>query len=139
VLEALSARHPIEAFPREIGRAVKAWGAEYVACEANGFQLYVARDLRAAGLVVRELSPEGKSKLVRAQKALVLAEGGRVWLPREGDWVQPYVDQLTTFTGEEGGQDELVDCTAYAALDAARYDDDGEGPLGVIGGRRARR
>lgn len=136
VLDAESARFAIEQFPREITRRYRQWGSEYIICESNGFQIYVARDLRDAGLTVREMTPESRSKLARAQRAIILAETGRIWLPREGDWVEPLIEQLTTFTGEDGGTDDLVDCLAYAALDTIRFDGEFEEPIGVLRRKR---
>jgi len=129
VREMISERIPIDRLVAAVQGMVRRWGAEYVVCEANGFQIYAVRDLRAAGLVVKEISPEGKGKLVRASRAIIMSEQGQIWLPAEGDWIEPFIDELKLFTGEDGGVDNQVDVLAYACIEGSRYgDDDGGGP-----------
>jgi predicted phage terminase large subunit-like protein len=121
LLDMLNARIPIENLAGEVRRLANQWRPEFAAVEANGFQIQVAREIRdKAGLTVREVHPNlgsgpQKSKLVRAQKAIVMAEAGDIWIPAGSEpWVDSYTDELAAFTGEEGGVDNQVDVTAYA-------------------------
>jgi hypothetical protein len=73
---------------------------------------------------VRELSHEGKGKLVRATPAIILAEAGKLWLPTTGDWIRSYIDELVRFTGRDDREDDQVDITAYAVwqMQGSRFD-----------------
>lgn len=56
----------------------------------------------------------GKNKLVRSQAAIVRAERGMVYLPQEdyrphNAWVEVLSDQLASFTGADGEQDDIAD------------------------------
>lgn len=129
ILDAVSRIIPLPELTGEVGRIIKAWRPEYIACEANGFQIEVARKIREVNrITVREIDPEGKSKLVRATKAIIMAEAGDVLLnagdPNSGppDWMETLIEQLTQFTGTvEGETDDLVDCVAYGAKEAEAF------------------
>jgi hypothetical protein len=63
----------------------------------------------------KPMSIGGKNKLVRSQAAIVRAERGTVYLPldyRRGsdkEWVETLSDQLASFTGADGEQDDIAD------------------------------
>lgn len=63
---------------------------------------------------VKPMSIGGKNKLVRSQAAIVRAERGMVYLPQDDyrsgkDWVEVLSDQLASFTGADGEQDDIAD------------------------------
>ncbi len=121
ILDATSRVIPLPELTLEVGRHIKAWNPEFIGCEANGFQIEVARKIREkCRITVKEIDPEGKSKLVRATKAIIMAEAGDILLNVDGmDWMETLIDQLTTFTGiVEGESDDLVDCVSYGAKEA---------------------
>lgn len=120
VLDMVNDRIPVQELPRTVSRLVKQWGPEFVGVEANGFQVTVANAIKAeTGLPIKEMLPNlgegsGKSKFVRAQRAIIMAEAGDIWVPEE-KWTQDFLDELAAFTGEEGGLDNRTDTLAYAA------------------------
>jgi predicted phage terminase large subunit-like protein len=123
-------------FP-ELARACSRWRPWWVALEANGFQVFVAEEARnTPGMPpVREIEPEGKSKLVRAQPALVRAERGRILLPEYAPWLEDFLSELVLFTGDErrDAHDDQVDVLSYAALCLDRYGLVGEEGEPVVG------
>ena len=99
------------------------WRPGWVGIEANGFQLALvqaARDTqRFPGIpTVAELDPEGKSKLTRATPAILRAEAGLFYLPREADWLATYEAELCQFVGDDkqDSYTDQVDVTAYCVL-----------------------
>jgi predicted phage terminase large subunit-like protein len=84
-------------------------------CEATGFQTSVVNQMRKlAGMPpVMEMSHEGKGKLVRAQPAMVMCEAGQVFLPIDGPWVEPFIEECCAFTGDGDRFDDQVDMFSY--------------------------
>jgi len=101
---------------------------DWAGIEANGFQLQLCTEARKPQYkhvpVVMEVEPEGKSKLVRATPAVILAEQGRIYLPEEGtaDWLEDFLDQLCRFTGDEkvDTYTDMVDCLGYYVRERQR-------------------
>ncbi len=116
LLEMDRGRMGIEAIVPCLKRVCRRWQAEWIAVEANGFQVSIVNEARRIpGLPpIREISHEGKGKLARASPAIFLAEAGQLWLPCEAEWVKPYIDELVRFNGFEDKEDDQVDVTAYA-------------------------
>jgi hypothetical protein len=121
LLHVVNERLGIDAIVPKLAEVCAEWKPEWVGFEATGFQVALARAARKVpGMPpIRELSHEGKSKLVRATPAIILAEAGGLILPqptpeRPYPWLKGYVDQLCRFTGLDDKEDDLVDMTAYA-------------------------
>ncbi len=116
VLDMVSERIPIPQLVPRLDGLCRKWGAEYAAVEANGFQIQVVREIKdKTRLVIREVHPHGKSKLVRAFPAIVRMEAGALALPRgEAAWKGEYIGELARWTGDERELDNQVDVTAYA-------------------------
>ena len=107
------------------------WQLQYVAVEAVAANRAVYQLARRTRMAVREVSPGGVDKLVRATRAIVLAESGRLYLPEQRF---PYPDscpledaeaELLRFTGDEkqDAHDDVVDTVAYAAILATTKED----------------
>lgn len=113
----------------QIESQYRRWKASSVAIEAVLNNVAVYQIARRTSMNVARVSPEGKSKLVRATPAMVLAADGRVWLPApEADPTFPLEDvlaELTRFTGEPGqdASDDLVDCLSYSVQCRERMPD----------------
>lgn len=93
----------------------KSIGIEAVAANRAMFQIAQRMQLNAL-----PLDPKGLDKLSHAQGALVLAEGGGVWLPAAdaapGFPLDQVLTQLLQFTGTpEDDHDDIVDTLSYAA------------------------
>ena len=121
-LNMVRGRFGVEGIVPELARVCARWQPEWLAVEATGFQVSLVHQARrTAGLPpVREISHEGKGKLVRATPAIVLAESGKLWLPTEAPWVGAYIDELVKFTGLTDQEDDQVDATAYAVWQMQR-------------------
>ena len=78
---------------------------------------------------IRQISHEGKGKLVRATSAIILAGSGKLWLPRSAKWIKAYVDELVRFTGRDDRADDQVDMTAYAAWQVRQVFNDPAPPV----------
>lgn len=122
ILYMLSERIRIEELPRRLKGITERWGSDFVVMESNGFQIQVARECRRVlGCGVKEVTPEGKSKLVRALPAIARAESGEVYLPAVTEpWVAPFLDELANWSGQDGDRDDQVDVLAYAIRQVER-------------------
>lgn len=111
----------------------------YVVIEEAFLQsAYIREAKRTRGIpTVRGMGPGGKSKLVRATPAILRAEAGQVYLPREAHWLEPFRSELCSFTGDDtkDAQDDQVDAFAWVvqALDLFGRD---HGEEAMILGRR---
>lgn len=111
---------------------------EYVAIEAVAANRAVLQIARRTSMVVKEVSPRGQDKLVRATKALVLAESGKLYLPEGAHWLEDVEGELLRFTGDDrlDAHDDCVDVLSYAAASVEEFGDGDDGALPlVIGGR----
>ena len=115
----------------ELYRLVK-WFQPYwmmfVGIEANGFQIALVDDARQYDKYpmmpeIKELEPEGKSKLTRATPAIVKSEDGRLYVPEEAPWLEDFFAELEQFTGDEklDSYTDQVDTLAYAVQCCNRY------------------
>lgn len=107
--------------PPVIARMVRRWHPLFVAVEAVASNRAVSQILQRwtdPVIPVREVTPRGLDKLVRATPAMVLAGSGRLYLP-EDDRSFPMEDvigELVRFTGDEkkDDHDDIVDNLSYA-------------------------
>ncbi len=60
---------------------------------------------------IRRMGIHGKAKLVRAQAGIIRSQNGLFLLPEpQQEWYERMADQLSSFTGEEGAEDDIADC-----------------------------
>ncbi len=125
------------------------WRYLFVGIEANGFQVAIVTEARRRDRYphipdVKELEPEGKSKLTRATPAIIKAEAGRIYVPEEAPWLDDFFGELEQFTGDdrEDAYTDQVDTLAYGVQCCNRYALDGGAteiesfsPPGFRGGR----
>jgi predicted phage terminase large subunit-like protein len=116
-LDMVRERLGVEGIVPRLRRLSELYHPDFVVMEANGFQVALAKEAkRTQGLpAIREVTPEGKGKLVRATPAIIRAESGQIFLPRQAAWVECFLDEMTTFTGMDDRHDDQVDVLAYAA------------------------
>lgn len=93
----------------------------WVGVEANGTQLALAENCRTKeGMPpVKYLKPANQDKLTRAQKAILLAEQGHIYLPlNPAKWIEDFLYELVQFTGNPklDASDDQVDVLSYMAL-----------------------
>jgi phage terminase large subunit-like protein len=123
VLDAVTERVPVEGCVPLLAACCRRWRPQYVVAESGGFQGALLLECQRNYDVpeVRPVKPGGKTKLQRAVDAIILGENGKVLLPAEGpEWLDGYRSQLAAFNGLGEGHDDLVDVTAYAAVQAGR-------------------
>ncbi len=125
LLEVVRGRFGVEGIVPELLNTCRRWQPGWVSVEANGFQVAIVKEARKKrGMPpVRELSHEGKGKLVRATQAVVLCSTGKFWLPASAPWVKDFIDEHIKFTGLNDREDDQVDMTAYAVWQMPRVDD----------------
>jgi phage terminase large subunit-like protein len=124
VLHCTSERIPVSDLIGRLEEIAKAWNVQWIGMEANGFQLLLANSARKEiGITVRELQPEGRSKLSRAVPAIEKAAAGKISLPDEPghDWVSQFLQQLSEWTGMDGDKDDIVDTVSYGVIESGRY------------------
>jgi hypothetical protein len=88
---------------------------------------------------IKRLGIRSKSKIVRAQAAVIRSQNGLFLLPQDDPpWYEEVCDHLSSFTGEEGGEDDLADCFGILGRLADEFSsgdvhDDYESELGSAG------
>jgi phage terminase large subunit-like protein len=104
-----------------VQRFVKFWKPRIVGVEAVMSNRALAQLLQRSTdpmIPVRELSPKGNDKLVRATPGMALAGNGRLWLPKHDPNfpIDAVVGELVRFTGNEklDAHDDIVDTLSYA-------------------------
>lgn len=129
-LDCLRGRWEVPDIPTQIVPLFERHRCTEVAIEGGGTQKGIVqlcqRHPRLGFTVVRELSPEGKDKLVRATPALNLAAAGKLFLPASSPaWLDEALGELLRFTGDpkQDAHDDVIDTLAYAALVARGYSD----------------
>lgn len=135
VLDMVRERLPLEGISKRVLEVCHKWKAGWVSFEATGFQMAVVNQARQTkGMPpVREMSHEGKGKLVRATPAIIKAESGQIFLRQPSDaelsalkdagktyWKKAFIDELTAFTGLDDRHDDQVDVLSYAVWQLPR-------------------
>lgn len=62
---------------------------------------------------IRVLGIRGKAKIIRAQAGITRSQNGLFYMPIQPErytWYEEVCDQLSSFTGEEGAEDDVADC-----------------------------
>jgi predicted phage terminase large subunit-like protein len=123
ILDMIRERLGIEGIVPRLAQVCHQWNPLWVGMEADGFQVGVAREAEKHRDIpaVFEMKSQGKGKLVRAHAAIIRAEKGQIWLPDNTDWVDGYVDEMVSFTGNDDPRDEAIDVTAFAVNGLDRF------------------
>lgn len=123
-------RWEVPDIPQRIVPLFERYRCSEVVIEGGGTQKGIVqlcrRHPRLGATAVREITPEGKDKLVRATAALNLAAAGKLWLPANNPpWLDVALAELLRFTGDplQDAHDDVVDTLAYAALVVRGYQD----------------
>lgn len=89
---------------------------------------------------IKRLGIRSRSKLVRAQAGIIRSQNGLFLLPDPvREWYEMMKDQLASFTGEEGAEDDVADCFGILGRCADEFnsgdlgDEDAEPLLGSGG------
>jgi predicted phage terminase large subunit-like protein len=118
LLEMIRSRPGVEGIVPQLVDVCSRHRPEWLGFEATGFQQAIVTEARrTSGLPpIRELSHEGKSKLVRATPAIIRAEAGQIFLPDTADWKEAFLEELARFSGRGDAHDDQVDVLSYAVL-----------------------
>ena len=86
-----------------------------VACEAIAGFKSVPQSLRAIdpGLRVLDVTTGGKDKFTRAQPLAGAWNDGRVLVPIDAQWAEPFIYEFCRFTGVNDAHDDQVDAGAH--------------------------
>jgi predicted phage terminase large subunit-like protein len=100
----------------ELKRAVMAlarqWRATVILIEDRASGTQLLQELQAEGLsAVTAIQPVG-DKVMRLHAQTAVIEQGRVWLPHDAPWLEPFLHELTTFP--KSAYDDQVDSVAQA-------------------------
>lgn len=122
MLDMVRERLGIDRIVPRVFEVCQQWRPDWVGMEANGFQVAVARQAQQTPGIpaVRELSHEGKGKLVRATPAIIRAENHQIYMPQSRDqnpWVKTLLDELVTVKLDgKDPHDDQADVLAYAVI-----------------------
>lgn len=130
VLHVQCGKIPVDDIPNEIAKMAMEWKADAVHFEADGFQVTVARSTRAkCPCPVREISHERKKKVVRALPCIELIHTGGFLVPERAPWLEPYLSEMTEWSGKDDQVDDRLDISAYSVREFMRMiEGDGEAP-----------
>jgi predicted phage terminase large subunit-like protein len=92
-------------------------GSAYGLIEAVQYQATLVQHARRAGLNVREAVARG-DKVTRAQPAAAKWAHGDVYIPRNASWSEAWLQEHLMFN--RGTHDDMVDTTAYAAIEVQK-------------------
>lgn len=128
-LDMLRFRKEIPEIVQEIQSAYWQWQPAFVAIEAVASNRAVLQIAQRTNMTVREVSPRGLDKLVRATPAMQLASEGRLWMPKKAHWLEAAVQELLVFSGNptKDAHDDVVDALSYASALMGEFDDSNEG------------
>lgn len=81
--------------------------------ESNGVQKAVADMLKKNGLKIREIYPVS-DKMIRATEFSSNWNDGNVFVPENANWLNTYLDELYSFSGNNDIHDDQIDASVYA-------------------------
>lgn len=116
LLGCVNERIPMGNNAERLAEFCRRWSPVVVAGDDDNFSEAMLLETRRYRDIptVKPMSIGGKNKLVRSQAAIIRAERGMIYLPQGlhglKEWVDVLSDQLTSFTGADGEEDDLADC-----------------------------
>lgn len=126
MLDVLNERIRLEDGPRRLDQFCARWNPVVVAGDDDNLSLAIYNECRRHRRIpeIRRMPIKSRNKLLRAHDAIIMGENGRIYLPvvteeeERGDkphWLQPYCDQLLSFTGADKAEDDMADVTGLLA------------------------
>lgn len=140
ILDVVLRKLPLEGIIPTLYQLSQRWKPMYAGFEANGFQFALVNEARCRlrypnMCVIKEVEPEGKSKLTRATPAIHKASQAEIFVPRDPapPWLEGWFSELELFTGDDtlDVYTDQVDTLAYDVLDMGEQF--GGSPLPVTG------
>lgn len=113
----------------------KAHKLKFIGIENVGIAIQLIIEARNKGLPVKELEPEGKGKMNRANMpmgAVIRMETGKIFFPKISDYTKDVELELLSFP--KGAHDEIVDILSYACNElnkCSRFDKDDFAPYSL--------
>ena len=99
-LDCVRGRWEVPDIVPKIREAYRKWNLTHVGVEGGGTQKAAYQMLCRTEMVARELIPGAQDKLMRATPAIIMAEAGRLYLPRYAPWLADAEGELIRFTGD---------------------------------------
>lgn len=93
-------------------RLAQRWRPDVVLIEDRASGTQLLQELRDRGIGYGRAIKPHANKEIRMTNQTALIESGRVWIPKEADWVQTYLRELLVFPN--GKYDDQVDSTSQA-------------------------
>jgi predicted phage terminase large subunit-like protein len=123
LLHMVRERLGLEQIVPRLAQVCAVYGPSWVGIEGTGFQVGIYNEAKKwPGLPpIKQLTPEGKGKLVRATPAVVKAEAGQIYLPTRADWLDAFEEELLQFTGNSDRFDDQADCLFYAVHETGQW------------------
>ncbi len=125
ILDVVSERYALHELARAIAAVCRRWRPSLVGIEQGHPSLH--DDVREQRDIPEPtwLPTQGKPKLTRAIPAITLGESHKIFLPedRTPSWIEPFLNQLASFTGLDDDSDDMVDMLAWCAIMAQRFQD----------------
>lgn len=115
VLHVHAARMPYTAARQYLRELCDEWRPAAVVVERAAGGDALVDDLRAIIPGIRGESAT-QDKVARLTPWLPVMQAAQLRLPRSAPWLRRYRETLTTFTGREGGADDMVDATVWALV-----------------------
>jgi predicted phage terminase large subunit-like protein len=116
ILDVVNARMKLEDNAPGLARLCRKWKPLIVAGDDDMLSSTMLLDCRRYRDIpeIRCLPISGRDKLTRAQAAIIHGENERILLPEETrthkyPWLEPFMDQLSSFTGIDDEHDDMVD------------------------------
>lgn len=99
-----------------VRKALRRWEPNFVVVEKNGLGLPMTQDLEREGWPIRGVF-QSSSKPVRAQSLASAYETGRIFHPKDAEWLPGWAKELLAFPA--GAHDDQLDCGSVAARSIA--------------------
>lgn len=93
-------------------RLARKWRPDVVLIEDRASGTQLLQELRERGIGYCQAIKPHANKEIRMTNQTALIESGRVWIPKDADWVQTYLRELLVFPN--GKFDDQVDSTSQA-------------------------
>lgn len=90
---------------------------KYLCIEDKASGIEILQDFVRRGMIVKGLKAD-TDKVTRSQTAQVLAEQGRVWLPKDAIWLSAWMDEITRFPKGKF-KDQVDGSLSYPAIEVA--------------------
>lgn len=119
IVRCVAGKWTLAKFGQELKKQKENNVPKMIGCESNGVQLIFRKIFQKNGISTKAINPKG-DKASRMYEHEADFEFGFVLFPDDGSEAE-LIDELTNFTGEDGGEDNRVDAMNMAIKMAKEY------------------